>query len=51
VKPVVIPNPAADDCEEIAALKKMRDALTEAIKALEAKTNTSTKEPPAGKQR
>jgi hypothetical protein len=45
MKSVIIPNPAIDDCEEIAALKKTRDALTEAIRQLDARMKPSAKKP------
>ncbi len=49
MKPVIIPNPAVDDCEEIAALKKTIEALNKAIKGLEAKKQTRRTKRPAAR--
>lgn len=48
MKSVVIPHPVRD-CDEIAALKKMREALDKAIEGLEATKKTPRKEPRATK--
>jgi hypothetical protein len=48
MKSVVIPHPERD-CDEIAALKKMREALDKAIEGLEARKKTPGEEPSTAK--